>query len=151
LEKYGLGNAEELFKKHGTHPNRDIEHGIFASSGSLGHGIGIAVGMAFLNRNRNVFVMTSDGECTEGSVWEALRIARDNMLMNLRIIVIANGFGANGKIDTDDLRYRLNTFYPSPACQVIEKHLFSFPEYLQGLEGHYVKLDKEKYECIQKY
>ena len=147
LEKYGYGNAEELWKKHGTHPNRDMEHGIYASTGSLGHGIGIAVGMALINPKRLVYVLLSDGECAEGSVWEALRIARDNRLENLRVAVIANGFSAYDKVDIDDLDTRIVNFYPT---MVIRTHLFSFPEYLQGLEAHYHVLTEEDYKEIMK-
>ena len=82
LEQWGLGDAEELFLKHGVHPNRDMKAGIWASTGSLGHGIGIAVGMALSNRKRLVYVMISDGECAEGSLWEALRVAGEQKLEN---------------------------------------------------------------------
>ena len=40
LEKYEKQNAQKLFDKHGVHCNRDIENGIWASGGSLGHGLG---------------------------------------------------------------------------------------------------------------
>lgn len=53
-----------------------LEDGIWASSGSLGHGIGIAVGYALADPQRLVYVTISDGECAEGSVWEALAIAK---------------------------------------------------------------------------
>src|SRR3990167_1530072 len=52
-------SAEYLFSKHGVHPNRDRH--IDASSGSLGHGIGIAVGMALADRSKNVYCLISDG------------------------------------------------------------------------------------------
>ena len=44
LEKYEGKNAEELFDKHGVHPNRNLEDGIYCSSGSLGSAITIAAG-----------------------------------------------------------------------------------------------------------
>src|SRR5689334_7883129 len=62
LEKYLGKNAEELYLKHGTHPNRDIENGIYCSTGSLGWGLTIAAGMAFADRERNVWCLISDGE-----------------------------------------------------------------------------------------
>ena len=46
LEKWEGKDAEKLWKKHGTHPNRDLEDGIYCSTGSLGMGITVAVGMA---------------------------------------------------------------------------------------------------------
>ena len=143
LEKFDYGNAEKLWKKHGTHPNRDMEHGIWASTGSLGHGIGIAVGMAMADPKQNVYVLMSDGECAEGSVWEALRIASDNRLENLRITVYANGYSAYGKVDVDMLDTRLQMFYPT---LVVRTNIFALPDYLQGLDGHYAILTKEQYE-----
>lgn len=134
-----------MWLKHGVHPNRDMEHGIWASAGSLGHGLGIAVGMALSDRTRNVYCMISDGECAEGSIWESLRIAYDQGLTNLRIVVMCNGYGAYGKIDVDTLEKRLYSFFPGENCLVIKANLFNYPEWLQGLKGHYVTMTDEQY------
>lgn len=144
LEKNGLGDAEELFKKHGVHPNTDLEHGIYCSSGSLGHGIGIGVGMAIADK-RDVYVMISDGECAEGSVWEALRIAGELKLENLKVIVNANGYRATDKVDTELLDMRLQYFFPS---LVQKTQLYDWPDYLQGVQAHYAVLTKEEYETL---
>lgn len=141
LEQWGFGDAEKLYLKHGTHPNRDHKNGIWASTGSLGHGIGIGVGYAIANPNRLVYIVSSDGEMTEGSVWEALRIASELHLKNIRLAVVCNGYGAYGKIDVDLLEKRLELFYP---CIVIKANLFNFPDWLQGQDGHYVQLDDAK-------
>jgi transketolase len=122
-----------------------MEHGIWASTGSLGHGIGIAVGMALSDRKRLVYVMISDGECAEGSVWEALRIAGEQKLENLRLAVICNGSGAYGKIEVDILERRLEMFYPNV---VIKANLFNYPDWFQGLEGHYHVLTDENMKEI---
>ena len=57
------------------HPDEDIP-GVENSSGSLGHGLGVASGMALLlkmnKENWYTFCLLGDGECQEGSVWEAL-------------------------------------------------------------------------------
>lgn len=143
LEKWGYGDAEEMFLKHGVHPNRDVVHGIEASSGSLGHGLGIAVGMAIADKKRDVYVMVSDGEMAEGSCWEALRIAGELRLENLKVMVNANGYSAYAKTDIDVMDLRMQYFYPS---LVQRTNMYSFPEWLQGLASHYVVLDKEKYE-----
>lgn len=145
LEAWGFGDAEELLLEHGIHPNRDPKHGIWASTGSLGHGIGIAVGMALANRERLVYVIMTDGECAEGSVWEALRIATDQGLKNLRIAVICNGYGAYGKINVDLLEERLALFYPTI---VIKANLFNYPDWLQGQSGHYVTMTDEMYKQL---
>lgn len=142
LEKYG---AEYLFKKNGVHPNRCLEDGIWCSTGSLGMGLSVGVGMALADRSKNIYVFISDGECAEGSVWEALRIASDFKLKNLKITCIANGYSALGKIDLDYLETRLNSFYP-----VVMKRadMSGFPIWLQGLEGHYHIMTEEEYEKI---
>ena len=83
LEKYKNIDAEFLFEKHGGHPHRDEENFIYCSTGSLGLGITVALGRAVANPNRKVHVLISDGECAEGSVWEALSFAQINKLTNL--------------------------------------------------------------------
>ena len=74
----------------GCHPDRLKVPGVEASCGSLGHGIGIAVGMAMAFRlrrsDRRVFVLIGDGEANEGSVWEAIMVAADQKLSNLTIL-----------------------------------------------------------------
>lgn len=143
LEKHKGLDAEKLIDEHGTHPNRNIDEGIYVSTGSLGQGVPIAVGMALADRTRDVYVVSSDGECAEGSVWEALRVASEKKLENLKLAVVANGYSAYGKVDTEWLDTRLNTFYPT---LVIKTNMFSYPEWLNGLAGHYVVLDEAKYK-----
>lgn len=146
LEKWYFKDAEALFDKHGVHPNRDEEDKIYASTGSLGHGIGIAVGMALADRTKNVYVLTSDGSMAEGSNWEALRIAGEQKLENLRVMVNANGYSAYGKVDGDLLDLRMQYFYPS---LVVKTNLFEQPDFIQGLAGHYVTMDEEQYKQIR--
>jgi deoxyxylulose-5-phosphate synthase len=105
----------------------------------------IAVGMAIGNPKRDVFVLTSDGELAEGSCWEALRIAGELRVENLKIMVNANGFGAYGKVDTDLLDTRLQYFYPT---MVVRTQLYKYPHYLQGFDGHYKVLSDEEYKEI---
>lgn len=145
LEKHEGKDAEELFKKHGVHPNRDVNNGIYISSGSLGHGIGIAVGMAIAKPERIIYVLTSDGEMAEGSNWEALRVAAELRLENLRIMVNCNGYGAYGKVDIDWLDLRMQYFYPS-LCQ--RTNLYEGEDWMQGLQAHYHTMTKEDYEKI---
>jgi transketolase len=147
LEKLYFKDAEKLFQKHGVHPNRDLEDGIYASAGSLGHGIGIGVGMALANRKRNVFVLTSDGAMAEGSNWEALRIAGDQRLENLRVAINANGYSAYDKTEVDLLELRLRLFYP---CLFIRTNMFAYPDFLQGLEAHYKVLNAKEFEELMK-
>lgn len=80
--------------KYGCHPDRRKVPGVEASTGSLGHGIGIAVGMALafkLQRSpRRVFTLIGDGESNEGSTWEAIMVAANVGLPNLTVLLDFN-------------------------------------------------------------
>lgn len=110
LEKYGFIRDTETFKKLYVHPDRNTDLGIHVSTGSLGHGLPIALGMAFADRSKNVYCMISDGECAEGSVWETFRIAAEKKAGNLKIILNANGWGAYGNIALPQLMKRIKSF-----------------------------------------
>jgi transketolase len=75
--------------------------GLEVTSGSLGHGLPIATGIAYgLKRrksHRKVYCLVGDGELNEGSMWEAIQFADHHELDNLIIIVDANGFQAMGE------------------------------------------------------
>jgi transketolase len=77
--------------------------GLEVTSGSLGHGLSVGVGLALAARRRGsdqrVFAIVGDGECNEGSIWEAALFASHAELSNLLIIVDANGFQAMGSTD----------------------------------------------------
>jgi transketolase len=83
----------------GTHPEHTVP-GIDFSTGSLGHGLSIGAGAALAGRlrgsSRRVFVLVSDGECNEGSIWEAAMFAAQHRLANLVAIVDANDQQAFG-------------------------------------------------------
>ncbi len=107
LEHLGIISSEDLDRYcHrdgflGAHPDRG-NPGIVASTGSLGHGIGLAVGMAKAEKlkhsNREIFVVASDGELQEGSSWEALMMAANLELNNLNVLVDCNDFGGMDKM-----------------------------------------------------
>ena len=75
----------------GEHPDRTKVPGVEASTGSLGHGlsfaVGITLGLKIQARSNRMFVLVGDGECHEGTVWEAANIARNRRLGNLCAIV----------------------------------------------------------------
>lgn len=75
--------------------------GIEAATGSLGHGLPLGVGMALAARIQNqsyrVCVLLSDGECNEGSVWEAAMFAAAQSLTNLLVVVDYNRWQATGR------------------------------------------------------
>lgn len=77
-----------------THLEIDPKNGIHCTTGSLGHGLPIATGMA-LARKKNkltgtIYVLISDGECQEGTTWESFLIASKHKLDNLKIIIDYN-------------------------------------------------------------
>ena len=80
--------------KLGCHPDYGIP-GIEASTGSLGHGMGLAVGMAHAdvvnNKNTKLFLIISDGELQEGSTWENMMMAANLKLKNLICFIDHNG------------------------------------------------------------
>jgi transketolase len=109
LEKNRIIDMSVIKKLH-IHPDRNMDHGIHVSSGSLGQGLPIAVGMALADRKRRVFCVISDGECAEGSIWEALKIIYENKVSNLVTIVNANGWGAYDPIALPALLKRIKGF-----------------------------------------
>lgn len=81
----------------GGHPDHKIA-GVEVSTGALGHGLGLAVGMAMAAKaklsQRRIFVLMGDAECTEGSVWEAAMLAARQQLSNLVAIIDRNRIGS---------------------------------------------------------
>jgi transketolase len=134
LEKYEGHDAEELLEKHGIHPCRDVDHGIHVSTGSLGSGILVAVGYALADRSRDVHVIISDGECAEGSVWEALALAYKINLKNLKIHVNVNGYSAYDRVNVLNLWLRIKVFYWRTRVWFTKSPSISF---LNGLRAHY--------------
>jgi transketolase len=86
------------------HPNISIP-GVEFHSGSLGHGLSVAMGIAYYHKinkmNNKIVVMMGDGELNEGSVWEGFLVASAKNLNNLTVIIDRNEFQANLK--TEDL------------------------------------------------
>ena len=85
-----------------THLELDIKNGIHCTTGSLGHGLPIAIGMAFARKKQKipgkVYVMVSDGECQEGTTWESLLIGSKHKLDNLVVIVDYNKIQALSRL-----------------------------------------------------
>lgn len=142
LEKYHSINAEELLLDLGEHPKRDEERKIYCSTGSLGMGITVAVGRAISDRKRNVYCMISDGECYEGSVWEALQYAEEAELDNLKIYVNANGYAAYREVDLKNLENRLKAFNSNIQFKKTKVEYFG----LSGISAHYDQLTEEQYQ-----
>ena len=142
LEKYYGLDAVELHEKYGDHPKRNELDKLHCSTGSLGMGVTVAVGRALANPNRDVYCLLSDGECAEGSVWEALRFAYENKVTNLKLYVNANGWAAYDAVDLDYLEKRIKAFHPD--VNYIRTTVEHFG--LKGLHAHYTNLNEEQYK-----
>lgn len=84
----------------GKQPRRDTSRGIELSGGSLGMGLGYAAGLALAARRKGlpsrIYCVMGDGECDEGSVWEAASFAGHNRLGSLMVVIDANGLQLDG-------------------------------------------------------
>lgn len=82
------------------HPNMNTVPGVDMSTGSLGQGVSVAVGMAqaakYMNKSLNVYTLLGDGEIEEGQVWEAMMFANQYKLDNLCVIIDSNGLQIDG-------------------------------------------------------
>ena len=84
------------------HPNMNDVPGVDMSSGSLGQGVSVAVGMALAGKLKNekyrVYTLTGDGEIQEGQIWEAAMFAGARKLDNLVVIIDNNNLQIDGEI-----------------------------------------------------
>ncbi|HVA96926.1 MAG TPA: 1-deoxy-D-xylulose-5-phosphate synthase N-terminal domain-containing protein [Candidatus Acidoferrales bacterium] len=171
LEKYGYIQDANSIKNLHVHPDRNTQLDIHVSTGSLGQGLPIALGMALADRKRQVYCMLSDGECAEGSIWEALRIAVEKKVTNLKIIINANGWSAYDKVNLTYLSKRIKAFgfiihkvnghdnnhilkkitigQTSPTVLYAYTTVEQFP-FLTGQDAHYYTMTDEDYTKAKK-
>lgn len=170
LEKNKL-LSPQVTNKLNVHPDRNPKIGIDVSTGSLGHGLPIALGIALANKNKNVYCVISDGECTEGSVWETIKIASYKKVSNLKIILNANGWGAYDPIDMQALYKQIKAFdfeliktdghnlelltkillkkYKKPLFIFAKTKSDQFP-FLKDQDAHYYVMDLNDYKLAKK-
>ena len=124
LCEIGYISKEELktFEKNDTnllgHPVINRNLGIDFSNGSLGMGLSLGIGVAISSKKRNknfsVYVIVGDGECNEGSIWEAAMAAPNFKLDNLYVIIDKNNFqqtGSNKEImNIENLKDKWSSF-----------------------------------------
>ncbi|MBD1133285.1 transketolase [Pelagibacterales bacterium SAG-MED44] len=126
----------------GAHPDYG-NPGIEASTGSLGHGMGIATGISYANKinnsKSNTFIVISDGELQEGSTWETIMMAPNLKLNNLLCFIDHNGsqsFGETKKTHPN--------FYP------ISSKIKSFGWNCIEVDGHNPKKLSETIKSLSK-
>ncbi len=111
-------NFRQLHSILQGHPDAKKVPGIDASTGSLGQGCSIAVGMALgakiQGKDTKVYALLGDGECQEGQIWEAFMAAAHHKLDNLTVIIDNNGLQIDGTNDEvmslGDLPSKLRAF-----------------------------------------
>ncbi len=136
------------------HPSRDPVNGILATTGSLGHGLPIGVGMALArkmnNKSGQIYVLMGDGECQEGTTWESMQIAGKHELGNLTVIVDHNKIQGSGFINDILIRsgdgQNVDTF--AEDLYTISDRLgwgnLATPPHYLGVDGHNVELLAEQ-------
>lgn len=97
----------------GGHPDRTKVPGVEASTGSLGHGlpmaVGLALGMKIRKQPHKVYAIVGDGECNEGTIWESALLAAHHELSNLYCVVDYNHSGDRA-LKLGDLRKKFESF-----------------------------------------
>ena len=121
-------NFRQLHSILQGHPDCKKVPGVDASTGSLGQGCSIAVGMALgakvQGKDTKVFTLLGDGECQEGQIWEALMSAAHYKLDNLTVIIDNNGLQIDG--ETKDVM----------PTEPLDKKFESFGWHVIKIDGH---------------
>lgn len=133
-----LATLRQLGSPVQGHPHRGSLPGIEISSGSLGQGLSVGLGIAYAHRlskkSNRVYVMMSDGEQEEGSTWEAVMLAGKLKLSNLIAIIDKNGMQIDGA--THEVMPSLDPLaakYQASGWHVIEINGHSFKEISKAL------------------
>lgn len=114
------------------HPDMKQTPGVDMSTGSLGQGISVAVGMALSAKMREkdyrVYTLLGDGEIQEGQVWEAAMFAGDRKLDNLVVIIDNNGLQIDGRIDDICSPYPIDEKFAAFQFHVIHADAHDFDD-----------------------
>lgn len=143
-------------KIENSHTLRDIENGIFCSTGSLGHGLPIAAGVALAKKIKaepgRVFVLLGDGECQEGTLWETIIFANENGLKNLFIYIDDNSYQGSKKVCSSIISLVEKIKDSSIANIMIRTRLKGYG--LEALESrpwlHAFRMSDKDYENVMK-
>lgn len=114
------------------HPDMKQTPGVDMSTGSLGQGISVAVGMALSAKMREkdyrVYTLLGDGEIQEGQVWEAAMFAGHRKLDNLVVIIDNNGLQIDGRIDDICSPYPIDEKFAAFRFHVIHADAHDFDD-----------------------
>lgn len=136
---YFLLLREKGYNPHiSGHPDIDPKNGIHCTTGSLGHGLPIAIGMALAYKIKgkpgHFYVVMSDGEFEEGSTWEAMDLASTYNLDNITIIIDYNKIQALDFLDKVRPKFNLRKKIEAFNWDVIEVNGHSFAELIPAIE-----------------
>lgn len=143
LEKHLGKDADDLIKRHGVHPTKNLDDGVYCSTGALGAGVTVAIGRALANPKRRVWVLISDGEIAEGAVYEALTFAYRANLTNLRVRLFANGYGAYRAIDLNETVRLFRAMCPDGMVYVKTPEQLGIPFLASQSAHYYVQTDAD--------
>jgi transketolase len=108
-----INNFASFNSDFGGHPDRLKVSGVEASTGSLGHGVAIAAGMAYAQKIRSttarVFCLIGDGELNEGTIWETLLVASQHKLNNF-IVIVDQNHSSDRAINPTSLTSKFDSF-----------------------------------------
>jgi transketolase len=148
LSLYCMLHTKGFNPKISGHPDIEPEQGICCTTGSLGHGLPIGVGMAIAKKIQkkegHVFVMIGDGECQEGTIWESLNLAKKFRLDNLTIIVDHNKLQALSTIEEIMNETNLKSKFEVFGCNTLEIDGHDFEKILEALEEKNVVKGKSR-------
>lgn len=146
FDKEELKDFNKTGSPFGMHLDKHKVAGVDASTGSLGHGFGIAVGMALgarvTKKDWHTYVVLGDGECNEGSIWEAAMSASNYKVTNLTVFVDRNMLMIDGP--TEEVM-RLEPFedkWKAFGFKVLSINGHDFDEIADAIEQSHAETEK---------
>lgn len=128
LNEHELSGYGQINRGLEGHPDMLLTKGVDFSSGSLGQGVSVGLGMALAKKNAHIWVVVGDGECQEGQIWEAAILAARYKVSNLHVIIDSNG--------AQEFGYKYNKNLAQEPLSHIEEKWRSFGWHVQCIDGH---------------
>ena len=129
----------------GIYANVEIPY-IHMPSGSLGHGLGVAIGLAMTNHLQNkIFVILGDGECFEGSTWEALMFIQNSNLNSIIPVIDYNDRTILGDLNNTYPNFNLSEKLSGFGFEVIDFDGNNFPEISSAISS---AISQSKPTCL---